>query len=567
MIEFDCDVLVQGRATAPIIYSPVPLSFWGGVDPESGLIIDQHHPLAGQNIAGKVLVIPRGRGSCTGSGVFLELALNGNGPAALIFCETEEILTLGSVIADVVFEKKVPIYETSPQSHSELGTFEFALLQNGRLTASRSMLTLSSEDDGPEGKARLLNLTKTDEAMLSGDLGRASEIAMQLIVRMTRIFGVNELIDVSQVHIDGCCYNGPAGLRLAQLFAALGGKVRVPTTMNSISVDRRRWRELGVSAVWGEPSDALADAYVAMGARPTYTCAPYLLETAPSAGEHVGWAESNAVVYANSVLGARTMKYPDYLDLCIALTGRAPKAGCHLDDERKATLAIDVHAPVGYDDAFWPLLGYCCGALAGQEIPLIRGLEACLPSRDDLKAFGAAFATLASAPMFHIAGITPEADAYPTPTNACEVRRDHLQKAWHELNSCEDGLVDVISLGNPHFSITEFEALAKLIEGRKSNVAMIITCGRDEYEKARLLGYVEPVETFGATIINDTCWCMIGEPIVFRSDKALMTNSAKYAHYAPGLVGRRIRFGNLRDCVDAACTGTAHIQPPVWLNA
>ena len=114
--------------------------------------------------------------------------------------------------------------------------------------------------------------------------------------------------------------------------------MRVPTTLNAISVDYRRWRELGVPQATGERAAALADAYLALGATPSFTCAPYLLESAPAAGEHVGWGESNAVVYANSVLGARTQKYADFLDACVALTGRAPAAGAHLDDGRRATL-------------------------------------------------------------------------------------------------------------------------------------------------------------------------------------------------------------------------------------
>ncbi len=110
-----------------------------------------------------------------------------------------------------------------------------------------------------------------------------------------------------------------------------GATLRVPTTLNSISVDQRRWRELGIDPTLGEPASALGDAYMAMGAQLSFTCAPYLLDSAPKAGEQIVWAESNAVVYANSVLGARTLKYPDYLDICIALTGRAPLIGCHLN--------------------------------------------------------------------------------------------------------------------------------------------------------------------------------------------------------------------------------------------
>src|SRR5690606_15440457 len=116
------------------------------------------------------------------------------------------------------------------------------------------------------------------------------------------------LLDITQAHIDGCIYTGPASLRFARQLADWGGRVKVPTTLNSISVDQRRWRQLGVDVAFGEPASQLADAYVEMGARASFTCAPYLLDSAPRLGEQIVWAESNAVVYANSVLGARTLK-------------------------------------------------------------------------------------------------------------------------------------------------------------------------------------------------------------------------------------------------------------------
>ena len=162
----------------------------------------------------------------------------------------------------------------------------------------------------------------------------------------------------------------------------------------------------------GERAAALADAYLAIGATPSFTCAPYLLESAPAAGEHVGWGESNAVVYANSVLGARTQKYADFLDACVALTGRAPAAGAHLDDGRRATLELRIPAlppAATRDDSVFPTLGYACGLHAEGRVAVLSGLEDAAPTADELKAFSAAFGTTAAAPLFHIAGVTPEA--------------------------------------------------------------------------------------------------------------------------------------------------------------
>jgi hypothetical protein len=303
-----------------------------------------------------------------------------------------------------------------------------------------------------------------------------------------------------------------------------------------------------------------------MGARPSFTCAPYLLDSAPGFGEHIGWAESNAVVYANSVIGARTMKYPDYLDICIALTGRAPLAGCHLDAGRRATLALEVEMPPGADDAFWPLLGYCCGSVCGTEIPLILGLEGSGAGAVELKAFGAAFATVAAAPMFHIAGVTPEAGEQG-PERRLRIDLSALRQAWEALNTAASPDVGLVSLGNPHFSLEECASLAALVQGRTkaADVAVVVTCGRAVHEAAARAGHVEAAEAFGVRFVTDTCWCMIGEPVIPPEVRTLMTNSGKYAHYAPGLVGRGVRFGSLASCVEAACGGRAPEEPPAWL--
>ena len=176
----------------------------------------------------------------------------------------------------------------------------------------------------------------------------------------------------------------------------MGGTVAVPTTLNSISVDRRRWVELGVDPSLGVPSSALADAYVALGATSSFTCAPYLLSTQPEMGDQIAWGESNAVTFANSVLGARTQKYADYLDICAAITARVPETGCHLTQLRAATIILDaapliasLHADkVEYDESFWPALGYLVGLSSGAELPVVVGLEALgdeSPTLDDLK--------------------------------------------------------------------------------------------------------------------------------------------------------------------------------------
>lgn len=567
--------LVDGHASAPLLYADVGLSFWGGVDPFSGEVIDRHHPLSGECLAGRVLAIPSGRGSCTGSSVLMELISNGHAPAALVLAEADEILTLGVLVARTLFQRSLPVLCIGRDAFGQLRGNAFARVDGTHLSLYDSAPddTAPPHNDTPAAEAHTsIELTEHDRALLAGSYGKAAQVAMQIVLRMAQIQGATQLVDITQAHIDGCIYTGPASLRFAQQLVAWGAKVRVPTTLNSISVDQRRWRELGIDPALGVPASALGDAYMAMGAQLSFTCAPYLLDSAPKAGEQIVWAESNAVVYANSVLGARTLKYPDYLDICIALTGRAPLIGCHLEDQRKARLQIELPTLGTLDDAFYPLLGYHIGALAGSRIPLIMGLKQKHPDLDDLKAFGAAFATTSAAPLFHIAGVTPEAldpaQVIDGPLPVIKVSLEDLLLSWHELNSARDPQVDVVSLGNPHFSLSEFAHLARLCQGRKRHpdVVLAITCGRAVLEQARAAGHVGVLEAFGAVIVSDTCWCMLGEPVIPPAARNLMTNSGKYAHYAPGLVGRKVHFASLAECVDAACSATASGRLPAWLQ-
>ncbi|KAL6890882.1 hypothetical protein GGI43DRAFT_209467 [Trichoderma evansii] len=573
---------VQGKASAPLVASNLELSFWGGIDPQTSEVIDRHHPLSGKYIQDAILAIPSGRGSCSGSGVLLELILNGKGPKGLIFSRKEDILTLGVVIAEEIFNKSIPVVI--------LGTDEFEDLQsathvfiNGN-TVLREQLEsvpehseLVVEKSLDTGLSRHIELSDEDNEFLEGLHGRAAQAAMRIILRMAAIKGVDKLIHITQVHIDGCIYTGPGSLSFAEKLRDWGGKVLVPTTLNSISVDQKRWRSQGVTSTFGEAAEKLATAYTDMGGRPTFTCAPYLLPSAPKKGDQVAWAESNAVVYANSVLGARTMKYPDFLDICIALTGRAPHGGLHLKHNRLASICVKLPAlrKEDIDDSLYHLLGYHIGGLAGSRIPVIIGLDMMHPSTDDLKAFGAAFATVASAPMFHIVGITPEAatlqdvigERHSIESIGLDLRQ--LETCWRTLNSAEANLpVDLVSLGNPHFSITEMRKLADICRNRIKNerVSIIVTCGRATHGLASQAGLIEELERFGVQFITDTCWCMIDEPVIPTSAKTIMTNSAKYAHYGPGLTGKKFYFGSLVECIDAACSGFINGYVPDFIK-
>ncbi|MFN4193609.1 MAG: aconitase X [Tabrizicola sp.] len=562
--------LIAGRASGPVLHADVGLSFMGGVDAATGRIIDVHHPLCGQSVAGKVLAIPSGRGSCSGSLVIFELLMNGHAPAALVFRHKETILTLGVLIAGELFQRAIPVLQLDEAGFAALSGVSHARIEGDTVWPADGPIDLPANFVLPRPDPADFMLSDLDRRFLAGDFGEAAQIAMRIVLQTAQIEGATELVDVEMAHLDGVFYQGPAGLKFARRLCDLGARVRVPTTMNAICVDRRQWRAQGVPEVVGEGSDALADAYVELGARPTYTCAPYLLEPRPRAGQNIAWGESNAVMFANSVLGARTLKYPDYLDVLVALTGRAPAAECYLAKGRRATMRLDLPLLRDLDDLFFPLLGYHVGKIATNGIPLICGLEGREVSHDDLKAFGAAFATTSAAPMFHILGITPEAGTAEA-VLADELRHvqvsvQDLAETWAELNIARTPDVDLVALGNPHFSLTEIAALARLCEGRQKaeGVRLIVTCGRDVHEQARAAGLIDTIRAFGGEVLNDTCWCFIGEPVVPKSVRNIATNSGKYAHYGPPAVGKGFHFASLARCVEAACTGRIDPTPPAW---
>jgi predicted aconitase/predicted aconitase with swiveling domain len=581
---------VHGTASGCLLASSLELSFWGGVDHETGHVIDRSHPLAGQCLKDKILAIPGGRGSCSGSATILELIMNGNGPRALVFERTNEILAVGVFVAEEVFGKKIPMVVVGPENfRTVLGwNGEEVFIRDHRVSTQpleESMNNLYIGFGAEHLQRHMPELSEKDRAMRSANVDdkstytKAQGLAMDIIIRTASIMKAPSLMSVSQAHVDGAHF-GPASVLFGKQLRNLGGKFAVPTTVNAITVDQQRWRDLGVDTAFGTESDELAKAFLEMGAQMSFTCAPYQLDSAPKLGDQVAFGESNVVCYANSVLGARTAKYPNMLEALIALTGRAPRAGMHIASHRVPQIAITapphLHSRT-VDDSFWPLLGYAIGAKAGPLIPLITGLDrtstAQQPSRDALKAFSAAFATSAGAPMFHILGITPEAaqhSALASTLPTTHVTWQDLKRTWTGFNGAAPvpRSVHLVSLGNPHFSLLELATLARLVKGRTKHpsTSMIVTTSRAQHALAIQAGYVVQLDNFGVQVLTDTCWCFVRDPVIERAVECIMTNSGKYAHYGPGLTGREFRFGSLGECVESACSGVWDVKMPLWLE-
>jgi len=556
-------LILDGEATGPVLHCEEGLSFWGGVDPDTGTIIDVHHPCHGRSVAGTILVMPTSRGSCSGSGVLLQLALNGKAPAAMVFTAPEEILTLGAVIARRLFDKPVAVLRLEGDEGAVLARAEVATITGHVLEADGVTLDLQPI------RKEALRLTQGDRDRLSNAAPAPIRLAMDAICTMAVAVGAEQLVDVSRGHIDGCILAHDANLIFAERMATLGANVSIPTTINAISADHGNLGAHGMEPGFEDKARRLADAYVTMGARPTFTCAPYLLGDVPELGEKIGWSESNAVIYANSVLGAQTAKLPDYLDLFVAMVGRAPDTGMYTATNRRPSVIIDCDVPTGHDDSLWPLIGWTAGHLARDHVPVLRGLADLAPTPDDLRAVCAAFGTTAAAPMLHVSGVTPEADLPPTSDAATtHIGRHDLLQAWQELNAGQEE-IDLVAIGSPHASLPEMRQFSAHMDGQVRNSAtdVIVTVGRGILDEASAQGILARLEACGVRVIPDICWCSITEPVFPPGARNLMTNSGKYAHYAPGLSGRSVRFGSLKDCAEAAVTGQVSRQPPDWLSS
>ena len=538
------------------------LSFWGGVDPHTGRIIDIHHPNHGSFISKKFLLMPTSRGSCSGSGVLLQLAQSELAPAALIFHETEEILTLGAIVADQLFDKQVAVLRVSKEIYNDLARADTAEIFRNKLMFGSKIINLTKLNLGT------LNLSAEDQSILKGERGTAQQIAMETICKMARIQNAKELIGITKGHIDGCILAHDANLMFAEKMYQLGASISIPTTINAISVNRNNWESQGIDPDFGNKASRLADAYVKMGAHPTYTCAPYLLEDIPKEHEVIGWSESNAVIYANSVLGAKTQKHPDYFDLFVAMTGRAPKAGVYLDKERMPKYEINIDLPSKFDDSIWPMIGWLIGKFSPNKIPLVTGLEKTSLTADDLKALCAAFGTTSAAPMLFIDGHTPGDElSNIQQMDKFKITHEHLATLWKDFNTA-DIKVDLVAIGSPHASLSECRNFVKFFNGKSCNpnVKTIITVGRDVLSQVKEEGILEELKRAGIQVVSDICWCSITEPIFPYNTSVIMTNSGKYAHYAHGLTGRKTRFGSLEDCAKTAQSGLANSDLPYWLS-
>ncbi|WP_198174284.1 aconitase X [Mesorhizobium xinjiangense] len=408
-----------------------------------------------------------------------------------------------------------------------------------------------------------LELSEEERATAAGEHGAGAAMAMRIVAESARLLGAPRLISIASAHIDGALYHGDSGTLFAERLVDGGAKVAVRATLNVGALDLAG----GCRVRLEEPQRAMArrmmHAYRAMGCEPTWTCAPYQAGHRPAFGSDVAWGESNAVVFCNSVLGARTNRYGDFLDIACAIAGCAPYTGLHRPRNRRAEVVFDVsHLPAEFlaSEIAWPVLGSLFGREIGDGVGVVTGIAA-HPGEDALKAFGAAAASAGAVGLFHIAGVTPEAPDVAaagggmTPKHTITVTPQMVADAQRRLSTANaPDRIDAVAVGSPHLSLDEVARLEELVAGRRLRVPLYACTGRHVLETIDRDGRRKLLEACGVTIVADTC--VVVTPIMAELPSGvLMTNSGKFAHYAPGNTGYDVLYGSLADCVESAVSG------------
>jgi predicted aconitase len=407
-----------------------------------------------------------------------------------------------------------------------------------------------------------MTLTDEERALLDGSAGAGTAMAMRILTATAEALGTDALVPIASAHIDGCLYHGDSGTLFAERLVETGARVCVPTTLNVGSLDLMHSGRVHLLEHELSMARRLTDAYVALGCTPTWTCAPYQAGHRPRVGTNVAWGESNAVAFCNSVLGARTNRYGDFLDICAAVTGRAPYVGLHVPENRLATVLVDASELGSWvtDDLSFVLIGAWLGRTVAGRIAAFEGLGR--PTDDQLKAMGAAAASTGAVGLFHIIGATPEAPTREAafggkpPQELIRLTRDALAavRSFLSTASCAPGdSIDAVAIGSPHLSADELERLGVLLGSRHCRVPLYACTGRHVLHQLGDSGLVQRLEALGVWVVTDTC--IVVTPILPEVNGILVTNSGKFAHYAPSLTGYSVVFASLQDCVESAVAG------------
>ncbi len=406
-------------------------------------------------------------------------------------------------------------------------------------------------------------LTDEEKAILDGREGEPRRKAMQILTRLGEANDADRMIPIASAHLVGCSYQiaGEAGIEIYARLVEQGARVAVPTTLDPGSIDFRRWERFRTPAEYAGRQVVISDLLSRMGIAPTWTCTPYYLLNVPHFGEDLGWSESNAVAFVNSVIGARTNRMSAYVDLCAALLGKVPRFGLHLPENRRGQILfrLDRELAANFRDFYFPVLGYMVGATVEDKIPVVEGIGRA--SFDQLKAFGAASASSGGVALYHLVGITPEARTLEEalqggrPERTIDIGLADIRATIETMGRYDGGAIDVVGLGCPHASLAQLRRYVDLLAGRRvaPGVELIVCLNEVVEEMARRMGLIQSIEAAGGRIMAGTC--LNNCPLGAWGFKRLATDSGKFAYYTPTTVGTACSFAPTEACIEAAVTG------------
>jgi hypothetical protein len=398
-----------------------------------------------------------------------------------------------------------------------------------------------------------LYLTGEEEAVLNGERGEAPAKLMKLLVALGEIYGADRMLKVSSVHVSGVSYKniGTPGLELLEDLASQGARIepQVKATLNPAGMDLEKWRLMGIPESFAEKQLQVYEAFKRMGISGGLTCTPYEAENKPSLGESVAWAESSAVAYVNSVLGARTNRESGITALASAITGRTPNYGFHLEENRKPTLLVDVEARLE-DTLDFGGLGYLVGLNHGNAVPYFRGVKA--GGLEEFKALGSAMASSGAVALYHVENLTPEAAKYKRAEGVekAKVSEETLRKVFERFPLNRERF-DCVFLGCPHCSLEKLRRVAGMVEGKQVKGRLWLCTSRRIYSEALKLGIVEALEKAGVLILKDTC--MVVAPLKEMGVETVLADSFKAAHYLSGSL--EASLASTKRCVEIAVEG------------
>jgi hypothetical protein len=388
-------------------------------------------------------------------------------------------------------------------------------------------------------------LTKDEEKIMKGEKGEIPERMLRLLVSLGTIYGAEKMIPIESAQVSGVSFKsiGYPGLEFLEDLASKGAKVKVLTFLNPAGMDLEDWKALGFSEEFGEPQLRIMEAFRQMGIVITSTCTPYLAGNLPKFGDHLAWAESSAISFANSVIGARTNREGGPSALAAAILGKTPQYGLHLTENRKAQLQIKVTSQLKTISDFGAL-GYMVGKQANNKIPYFTGIKSA--TVDQLKSLGAAMAASGAVALYHVEGITPEAETMKqSGLEKIEIGREEIREAYEKLNTGEEP--DLVIFGCPHASIDELAGLAQKLEGKHLKKPVWVCTSRMNKEVANRMGYTKSIEQAGGKIVADTC--MVVSPIEDLGFKTTGVNSGKAACYLPSFCKQKVVFGSVDDLI------------------